>query len=181
MKWTALIAEIANRTELDERQVRACLKALSCIVREELAEGRDVPLKGVGVLSSYWKKGRVLRSVHSRRKMWVGGRLVPRFRASSALRELLASHADDSWRSPEHQRAWRLAETLVGDLALYHPDVVPTGIEPSTPPEQAEKWCAQAFGALWDNVRSTFDERVDSNICEDTYYLGQAAVRKWAT
>ncbi len=181
MNWTDLIDTVAERAGLSRAQSRAALTALVAVIQESLVNEDTVQLRGLGSFSGKWTEGRVLRSIQSRRKMWVGGKLSARFRPAKGLRDALDTRADKRWKDPEHQKAWRLAETLVGDLALYNTDVVPEGLDRNLDVESIAASCAAAFGDAWDQAVLTFDERVSAEVREDTDYLCAAVLRRWTS
>lgn len=145
---------------------------------EALTRGEEVPLRGVGVLSARWKPPRVVRSVANQRKLRIDGRFVPRFQPARSLRNALVERTDQSWRDPAHQDAWRVAETLVGDLELYHPELSPrlTGEESTA---EVRKVCSRSFGRLWQQVEVRFDGQVPEPIRRQADYLAQAAMDRW--
>jgi nucleoid DNA-binding protein len=179
MTWTELVDQVAERAGVPRQTARLVLTTTMEVAVEWLREGREVPLRGIGAVSTRWAEGRVLRSVADQRKMWVGGRFVPRFRPSETLRRALGERTDDTWRSPSHQQAWRLAETLIGDLDLYHGAQAPKGLDGSLSAEAIESACRGAFGSQWDHVERSYQERVERQAREGTHYLGIAAKRRW--
>ncbi|MCB9676416.1 MAG: HU family DNA-binding protein [Alphaproteobacteria bacterium] len=176
MSWTELVRAVSERAGVNQNTTRAVLVALVEVARERLASGDSVALRGLGTLERRWSKGRVVRGISDKRRMWIGGHFVPRFKPSTTLREALAS--DESWRSETHQRAWRLAETLIDDLDLYHKGLAPSGIASDLAPEAVEERCAEAFGSHWDQVSRTWHQSVGKEV--DTHFLGLVARRRWA-
>ncbi|MCA9567126.1 MAG: HU family DNA-binding protein [Myxococcales bacterium] len=177
MTWTDLVDAVATRTGIPRSQVKAVLKGLAEEVRDALLRGETVSVRGLGSWSRAWRQGRVVRSVTNRRKMWIGGRHRVRFRPTRSLQETI-DQADGGWRSEEHQKAWRLAETLLDDLQLYHSALVPKDLDPEQTPEEVEERCRKAFGAHWEQVEHTWSMKVDGEV--DTRFLGVVARRRWA-
>lgn len=180
MTWTELVDAVAEQSGVPRESTRRVLAALGTVAARWLATERDVPLRGLGRLTARWVEGRVVRSVADQRKMFVGGRLAPRFKAASSLRQALAGDEAAAWRTPEHQAAWRLAETLIGDLDLYHPDQAPSDLAPGQAAADVESSCADSFGAAWATVAATFAERAPGADVASAHYLGVAARRRWA-
>lgn len=171
---------VAGRTDLPESRVRDILHATVAVSLEALSAGEDVPLRGLGVLSSRWRDAATLRAVGDHRRMRVDGRFVPRFRAARRLRSTLAERTPQRWRDPAHQAAWRVAETLVGDLALYHQARAPR-LSPEAAAPDVDAACAAAFGPLWRKVRESYDSRVPAEVRAADDYLALAAKGRWAS
>lgn len=179
MTWAELSKRVATRSGESKAATQRVLDALVAEMSDALADGGSVTLPRVGRISSAWRESRTLRSIGDGRKMMLDGRYVARFKAAQALRERLTGRTPQNWRSPEHQQAWRLAETLVGDLALYHPESVPKDVTAEDSAEQVEARCASSFGAHWERVVGTFRTRTE-NVSLDEPYLAMAARRRWA-
>lgn len=177
MNWTELSRRVAERSGVPAATTRRVLDALLEAMAAELTAGDSVNLPRIGRLSSAWREARAVRSVGDGRKLMLDGRFVPRFRAASALRSQLSARTPQDWKDPRHQAAWRAAETLIGDLALYHGDQAPADLTPDTSPEETERRCAMAFGAHWQRVRRAFDERAPGITAP---LLGLVARRRWA-
>lgn len=178
MNWRDLQDAVASQSGLPVNVVRRVLQVMMDVSIEALVKGDDIPLRGVGVLSAKWKPPRVVRSVANRRKLRIDGRFVPRFQPARSLRQALVERTAQTWRDPAHQDAWRVAETLVGDLDLYHPDKAPrlTGEEE---PGAVRGVCTRSFGRLWTQVEGRFAEQVPEAIRADADYLAQAALTRW--
>ena len=179
MKWTELIDVVAERSGVPKSKARDVLTALVEVTGERLAAKEEVSLRGIGVFSTRWSKGRTLRSVESGRRMWVGGRFVPRFRPSKALKAHLTEETDQSWRDPEHQQAWRLAETLIGDLDLYHNNRIPKDLTPDLSLEQIVETCSTQIGSPWTTATQAYEERVPQHVRSSQNFLALAARRHW--
>lgn len=178
MNWRDLQVVVAERSGLPITSVRKILQTAMEVSVEALTRGEEVPLRGVGVLSARWKPPRVVRSVANRRKLRIDGRFVPRFQPSRSLRQALVERTEQTWRDPAHQEAWRVAETLVGDLDLYHPDKAPR-LAGDEEHEDVHKVCARSFGRLWNQVETRFAGQVPENIRVHGDYLAQAALARW--
>ena len=179
MTWNELIAAVAAKTGRSQTQTRELLDATMEQIVLALAEGEKVPLKGVGVLSSVWREARTVRSITNRRRMMVDGRYLPRFRPAQAMRERLALRTPQVFRSPRHQEAWRVAETLIGDLDLYHRNTAPTGLNGEMDDVTTRAACREAFGSVWDQVTVAFEKDVPAEIRAEFDHLTWAARRRW--
>ena len=180
MTWADVISQVSERSGLPRAEVRAVLDALVRLVLDQAREGQEVPLKGVGRIGARWLEPRTIRTLQARRKVMMDGRFVPRFRPSEQLRDAVLSRSPQHWRNPAHQSAWRSAETLVGDLALYHKDKVPK-VPPNATPEEIQRLCEAAFGPLWTRVTHTYDTQTPADVRADQNYLILAARRKWTS
>lgn len=176
MNWTDLVKAVSERSGVPAAQTRKVLGSLSVEIREKLQADESVSVRGLGTWSRAFRKGRVVRSVSSRRKMWIGGRYRVRFRPTRSLQEAI-DQEDASWRSDEEQKAWRLAETLLDDLELYHSDSVPEDLDGDADAVEIEAACREAFGAAWEQAEHTWNERHGNEV--KTRYLGLVAQRRW--
>ena len=179
MNWSQLSAEVAARSGVPPKEAHAVLSALVEVTLEALAKGDDVVLRGLGTLSSRWQGMRTLRSVSGSRKLMLDGRFVPRFRAASRLRAALLTRSPQRWRDPEHQSAWRIAETLIGDLALYHGANSPGEISQDTPLDEVGAACRGAFGGAWMRVTGAWEVQVSPQVRDEKDYLLLAARRRF--
>lgn len=179
MNWRELVSEVAARSDLSQASVRRVLDAAVEVMAEQLLDGETVGIKGIGTLTRRWSKGRTLRSVANGRRMWVGGRHTVRFKPSSTLRKRFEDQGDQSWRSPEHQAAWRLAETLIADLELYAPQQVPEDLDEQMDLDQVRSLCAASFGEDWKRAWETWHERVAPEVVHAAHFT-RAARRRWA-
>lgn len=181
MNWTDLIEAVAERTGTPKAVVHEALTGAADVAADALAEGEEVRLHRLGTLRTAWRRQQVVRSVHDARRMLVGGRYVVRFRPSDTLRRRVGQRTEQHWRDPEHQAAWRLAETLVGDLALYHRDRTPRDLPPDGPDAEIDERCREAFGSLWDDARRSLEAQVAASVRHQADHLAQAARRRWAS
>lgn len=180
MNWSDLIERVCERTGRPADEVKEILECFVDVALESLADGHDVSVRGLGTISSRWLEPRSLRSVHDSRRLMLDGRWVPRYRASSRVREALLSRTPQRWRDPRHQAAWRLAEALVGDLDLYHGDRAPQ-LEEQTPLPMVASICAVAFGPVWERVVRTWNAQVPPGISTEGQHLLRVAHERWRT
>lgn len=180
MKWTELSAQVRQRAGTDAKTTQAVLRALLDAIGDAICEGEEVPLPGIARFGSRLQQPRTLRQVRGRRKVTLDSRYVPRIRASATLKRRLAERTPQRWQDPAHQAAWRLAETLVGDLELYHKDQLPTSLTDETPREAIDGVCTEALGAAWLSARETFDEKVSAEVRGEVHHLAMVARRRWA-
>ena len=180
MKWSELSVRVRERAGTGAGETDRVLRALLDEMTEAICEGGEVILPGIARFGSRMQQPRTLRSIRSRRKLTLDSRYVPRIRASATLKRLLAQRTPQLWQDPAHQAAWRLAETLVGDLELYHADQIPSGITRETPPKDVEKVCVEALGPAWTSAAETFATRVAPEARAQLHHLPMVARRRWA-
>lgn len=179
MNGTTLIERVAERSGLSRADVRRVLRALEEVAAEAISQGDRLTLPGLGSLVVRELAPRTIRNVADMRKMMVGRRYAVRFRPAASLKQAVAGRSSQAWRQPEHQAAWRLAETLIADLELYHGHHVPR-----LPAEAADgdvhQVCEGAFGPLWTRVLDSFQARVEPTVRAEQDYLAAAARHRWA-
>ena len=108
------------------------------------------------------------------------GRFVVRYRTSKRVKDALSGRTPQLWRDPAHQAAWRSAETLIGDVDLYHASDVPTSLTSASSPEEIDRVCSKAFGPVWNQVVESYEQRVPEEIRSQRSYLTLAAMELWA-
>lgn len=180
MNWTELAQEVGKRTNLPATTVRGVLDAAVDVITEQLAAGQAVRLNRLGTLATRLTPARTVRSVANSRKLHIGERYLVRFRPTRHLREAANSSRPALWRQPEHQAAWRLAETLVADLALYHRTQEPRGIGGTLSDGEVRAACASAFGRPWGEAERSYIERVPEEVRAAHDHLADAARRRWS-
>ena len=179
MNWTDLVDRVAARVDVPKTTVKTVLDTMSDEALMALSEGDSVTLKGLGRVHVTEQKPRTIRSIADNRKMLLGRRHVVRFRAGAPARRVVARLSDQHWRTPEHQAAWRRAETLVSDLELYHAAKAPS-LEDDLTDAQVQSRCRDAFGPLWDRVCKTYAQQVPEDVRDVSDYLASAAARRWS-
>lgn len=180
MNQRQLIDALAASSGESKAAVSRVLAALGQVVQDAVAEGVEVPIPAVGKIVTTWRGPRVLRQVSNGRKMRIGGRFVPQLRPSGKLKETAANRTDQSWRDPAHQKAWRLAETLIGDLALYHEDGLPSLDGDLEDMRAVDAACESALGDAWRRARSTYEKDVPNDVRRTTDHLAQTALEHWS-
>lgn len=181
MSWNELVRDVALRAGVSQVQARRVLDAFVDIAAERVVAELPFSIRRLGTLTAHRSAERTVRNISTGRKMLVGGALHVRFRAAASLKRELAERTDNSWRDPSHQAAWRLAETLIGDLALYAGDqtALPE-IAPDADLGLVEEVCAATFGADWSRAVATYEAKVSEDVRSNHHYLGLVARRRWA-
>ncbi|MCB9683342.1 MAG: HU family DNA-binding protein [Alphaproteobacteria bacterium] len=181
MKHAELVTHLATATGQSQSAVRDVLRELAATVGEQLASGETVQVSRLGSFTPRWSGEGVLRDVQTGRKRAYDGRWVPRFRASSTMKAAMASSTPSLLKDPEHQNAWRLAEALIGDLAVYHGGRAPRGLYDDAPAHHVDGVCADAFGPAWQQARTTFEETTPAHVREARDHLALSARARWGT
>lgn len=180
MKWNELIERVAKESGVPVSTTRKVLRGLGAVTLSALAANEEVPLSRIGVLSTRVLKGRTIRSVANNRKMLVGERYAVKFRASAAARRAVADLIPALWKTSEHQSAWRLAETLIADLNLYHAKSAPADLSADLSDDALIATCKSAFGPLWRDVDRAYNDGVPEEVRNAKNYLAGAARRTLA-
>jgi len=180
MKYSELVEALAAESGRSKREVRDVLSALAKVGVDSLREGKEVPLRGLCTIGSRWQAPRAVRDIRSRRRMMLDGRFVVRYRTSKTVKDALSARTPQLWREEGHQAAWRTAETLIGDLEVYHGASVPTEITAASPSEKVRSRCAAAFGPIWAQVEASYQQRVPEEVRSQRDYLALAAIDRWA-
>ncbi len=174
-----LVEALADRLGLSKVLVAKVIGGAVAEIQARVAHGEKVTVSGLGHFEVQERPARIIRSVVDTRKLLVGPRHSVRFRAAAALRGAVAHLDDPSWADPAVQGAWRTAETLVGDLDLYHRAKAPAALAVDAEPQVVLEACSRAFGPLWRQVEQTFTERVAADARARTDLLAVAARRRW--
>jgi nucleoid DNA-binding protein len=178
LNWSEVIQKVSARSGVGRPVVERVLRALREVVVEAVCRGDEVPLPGVLKLSSRWRSPRQLRRPDGSR-MRIDGRFVPRVQLAAPLRRQLSERTPQNWRDPRQQAAWRLAETLLGDLAAYHPGVSPRTMHLHSTWDEVDGALREAFPGAWDRVLLTWRQGVDDDVRSSTDHLLHAARLAW--
>ncbi len=173
MNQSELIAAVAQRTGISEREVRAVIKATAAVIKEQLVAGEPVRIAALGTFTRSWRAERVLRDIQNSRKMYLDGRFVPWFRPAALLRRELKQLTDQHWRDPEHQSARRTALTLMGDLALYRTEVRISLRQLHD--EAVHAACLEQFGEDWSHLLDTYSAHVSARVRSEFDHIAAAA------
>jgi nucleoid DNA-binding protein len=179
MNREELAKRLSARTDLTPTQVTRVLRALEVEVVDAVAAGEPVSLGAIGRFSVKWRDSRTFRSVADFRKIVVDGRYAVHFRVGKRLRDAAASRTPQYWRDPRHQQAWRISETLLGDLALYHRERAPRGIPADD--TLAEAVLQDAFGDAWSNVRRAYEAKVPEDVRSQLDHVLRSARARWGS
>lgn len=180
MNHKELVDAVATRLGTSKAEVGRVLAAMTEVVHEKVTAGEDVTVRGVGRFALRRSPARTIRSVNDMRKILVGPRHGVRFAPAASLRAAASLRDDPTWSDPAVQGAWRTAETLVGDLDLYHKAKAPSALNADHDDAAVMQACSAAFGGLWRQVEETFTERVPAELRGRKDLLAAAARRRWS-
>jgi len=87
MNKTELIAAMAKKAELTQKDSEAALKALIDTVTEQLAKGEKIQLIGFGTFETSKRSAREGRNPQTGATIKIASANVPKFKAGAALKE----------------------------------------------------------------------------------------------
>ena len=177
--WTQIIDAVAARAGLTKADARRAMAAFLEVTGETFVAGEGVRLPGLCTLQPVKRAPRVLRSIQSHRKMYVGSRWSLAVRPSKTLQAQLDAREPQHWRDAAHQQAWRLAETLLSDLEYYHRASTPSVLPADMTDERLFAACAAALGAPWHQAVKAYAEGVPDAVHAVRSYLADAVRERW--
>ncbi len=87
MRKKELVAAIAEKTGLKEKDAAAALQAFADVVGDELKKGESVQLIGFGTFDVSERAARIGRNPHSGEEIEIKASKAPRFKAGKALKD----------------------------------------------------------------------------------------------
>ena len=90
MNKTELIAQVAENTGMQKKDTERVLNAAIDAITASLAKGEKVQLSGFGTFESKEREARVGRNPHTRESMEIPATRIPSFKASKALKDIVA-------------------------------------------------------------------------------------------
>ena len=89
MNKAELVAAIAERTELSEKDTEKALKAFVDVVAEELKKGEKIQLVGFGTFEVSERAAREGRNPANGQPMQIAASKAPKFKAGKALKDAI--------------------------------------------------------------------------------------------
>ena len=89
MTRTELIDVLANRTEMDKRDVKRFLDDLTAVVEDTIKQGGEVPLRGLGKFKVQHRKARTGRNPLTGDPIDIPAKTVVKFTLAKALKDLI--------------------------------------------------------------------------------------------
>jgi nucleoid DNA-binding protein len=180
LNWSDVVQRTASASGVSRAQTERILEAFIALADDTIKRLGTVRIKRIGTLSAEWRSSRVLRSPKDKRRMFLDGRFQVQFRAAEGMKKRLAQLSPQLWKDGEHQAAWRMAETLLSDLELYHAERVPKSLATQTPDEDVRAQCEAAFGPHWRRVIATWNGAVSERVRGERDYLAHCARMRWS-
>ena len=87
MKKAELITEVAERSEMQKKDVETVLKNFTEVVRDELVNGGKVQLVGFGTFEVTERKARVGKNPATKEEIQIPASKSPKFKAGKALKD----------------------------------------------------------------------------------------------
>jgi nucleoid DNA-binding protein len=89
MTRTELIDALANRTEMEKREVKRFLDDLTAVVEDTIKQGGEVPLKGLGKFKVQHRKARTGRNPLTGEPIDIPAKTVVKFTLARSLKDLI--------------------------------------------------------------------------------------------
>ncbi len=93
MTKTELVNALAKKADLEKKQAKAFLEALTEIVSAEIKRGGAVPLSGLGKFKVQKRKARMGRNPQTGEPIKIPAKKVVKFTVAKALKDLIAPGA----------------------------------------------------------------------------------------
>ena len=90
MTKTELVNTLAKEADLEKKQAKAALEALTSIVSKEIKKGGEVPLTGLGKFKVQKRKARMGRNPQTGATIRIPARNVVKFTVGKALKEAVS-------------------------------------------------------------------------------------------
>jgi len=89
MTRTELIQSLADTAEMERKQAKTFLDALTGLVEKNIKKGGDVPLRGLGKFKVVKRKARMGRNPATGEAIKIPAKTVVRFTVAKALKDLI--------------------------------------------------------------------------------------------
>ena len=89
MTRTELIEVLANETNMDKRDSKRFLEALTAVIEQTIRDGGEVPLKGLGKFKVQNRKARIGRNPLTGAPVDIPAKTVVKFTVAKALKDLI--------------------------------------------------------------------------------------------
>jgi DNA-binding protein HU-beta len=89
MTRTQVIEALAERTGTEKKEAKQFLEALTALVENEMRNGGEVPLKGLGKFKVQNRKARVGRNPLTGEAIQIPAKTVAKFTLAKALKDLV--------------------------------------------------------------------------------------------
>lgn len=89
MTRTELINAVAMGAELEKKQAKAAIEALTALVEKQIKKGGEVPLKGLGKFKVVKRKARMGRNPATGEAIKIPAKTVVKFYIAKPLKDLV--------------------------------------------------------------------------------------------
>ena len=89
MNKTELIAAVAEKTGVTQKDVKKVMEAFVDVIKEDLAEGNKVQLIGFGTFDVVKRAARKGRNPQTGKEIKIAASKAPKFKAGKALKDLV--------------------------------------------------------------------------------------------
>lgn len=89
MTRTELITSLAEEGQMEKKQAKIFLEALTSLVEKNIRKGGEVPLKGLGKFKVQKRKARMGRNPATGEAIKIPAKTVVKFSVAKALRDLV--------------------------------------------------------------------------------------------
>ena len=89
MTRTEVIDSLATRSGLDKKEVKAFLDHLTALIEQEMRNGGEVPLKGMGKFKVQHRKARTGRNPLTGAELQIPAKTVAKFTLAKSLKDLV--------------------------------------------------------------------------------------------
>ena len=162
MKKKELLTTVAQQTGLELADVEVCISGLVALLESRLDKQLTTRIPGIGTITTVNRKARRYRNPQSGMMAFVGEQIGVRIRPAANLTRA-AMVVDPLRGNPKHQKARKLANTLVSDLKLYQADPNREAIQSGT--------LGDSLVDQIERVRSTYLANVDADVLVNSSYL----------
>lgn len=90
MTRTEFIDALASETNMDKKDSKLFLDALTVVVEREIKAGGEIPLRGLGKFKVQHRKARVGRNPMTGEPVQIPAKTVVKFTVAKALKDLIA-------------------------------------------------------------------------------------------
>ena len=91
MTRTEFIDALASETNMDKKDAKLFLDALTNVVEQEIKRGGEIPLRGLGKFKVQNRKARVGRNPMTGEPVQIPAKTVVKFTVAKALKDLIVS------------------------------------------------------------------------------------------
>jgi len=89
MTRTEVIEALAERTNMDKKDVKQFLEGLVSVVEDEMRRGGEIPLKGLGKFKVQRRKARIGRNPITGEELQIPAKTVAKFTLAKSLKDLV--------------------------------------------------------------------------------------------